>query len=195
MYDVIISFTGILLYKHKSQAADILDAGMHVSAACPQQHHLSSDCFWWRWAAPPCDCTGRTMPWSEAATISDVAQLQGTHPGTESKSSTMDSDTCAVDAETGGSLCHAQRRPYLIFNMLYAHILQYWVYKIDLMPNFAFHLLNSTFGVDCVFSLCLHRSLTKLNTGVRVSVKPVIDRRPVQHVLCLLSYDSWEGLG
>lgn len=81
------------------------------------------------------------------------------------------------------------------FNMLYAHILQYWVYKIDLMPNFAFHLLNSTFGVDCVFSLCLHRSLTKLNTGVRVSVKPVIDRRPVQHVLCLLSYDSWEGLG
>lgn len=46
-----------------------------------------------------------------------------------------------------------------------------------------------------MFSLCLHRSLTKLNTGVRVSVKPVIDRRPVQHVLCLLSYDSWEGLG
>lgn len=97
---------------------------MHVrAAACPQQHHLSSLIVFGgdELLRPATVLAGQCL---------DQRQLQSVmlhkcraHPGTESNSSTTDSDTCAVDAETGDSLCYAQRRPYLIFNMLYAHIL------------------------------------------------------------------------
>lgn len=148
MYDVIISFTGILLYKHKSQAVDILDAGMHVSAACPQQlivfggdellHPvtvLAEQCLDQRQLQSVTlhNCRAiiqeqRAIPQQRIRTLVPLMQRR----------------VAACVTPRGGPTS------YLTCCM---HI-YYSTGSIKLMPNFAFLLLNSTFGVDCACSPC-----------------------------------------